>query len=131
LGWSSISMASITTRSMYRALVTRMEVQCNWMRCHESTLCSGRADLSGCSSRMCCWCLFNLVSTERPVWPMLTLPHSQEILYTPGILSPKLSLTGRRRLEMFLWGTHQLDAVSGQYSADSADYEPNIWQQGD
>jgi hypothetical protein len=35
---------------------------------------------------------------------MHTLPHSQGILYTPGVLSPKLSLTSQRGLDTFLGG---------------------------
>jgi hypothetical protein len=36
--------------------------------------------------------------------PMYILPRSQGILYTPSVLSPLLSLTGRRKLDTFLGG---------------------------
>jgi hypothetical protein len=55
LGWSSISMASLTMRSMYRVFMARTEVSWNRMLCPESMQCSATADLSGCSSRMCRW----------------------------------------------------------------------------
>jgi hypothetical protein len=104
LGWSAISMASLTMWSLHRVLVASMEVWWNWMWCPESTPCSAMADLSGCSSWKCHWCSFNLVSTERLVSSVYTFPHSQWILYTPGVLNPKLFLTDRRKLEIFLWG---------------------------
>jgi hypothetical protein len=34
-----------------------------------------------------------LVSTDLPVWPTYTLPHSHGIQYTPGRFKPKSSLT--------------------------------------
>lgn len=63
------------------------------MQCPKLMLHSVMADLSGCSIRMCCWCSFNLVPMEESVCPVQTLPHSQGILYMPGILNPQLSLT--------------------------------------
>jgi hypothetical protein len=70
LGWSSISVASLTMQSMYQVLGARMEVLWNRMWCPKLTSCSATADLSGCCSGMCHWCTFNLVSTEQPVCPM-------------------------------------------------------------
>jgi hypothetical protein len=70
LGLSSISIASLMMRSMYLGVVERMVVFCSWMRCHKLMLCSPTSDLSECSRRMCRWCSFNLVSTDRPVCPM-------------------------------------------------------------
>jgi hypothetical protein len=66
LGWSSISMAFLTIRSMYRVLVARMEVSWNRMRCPESPLCSATADLSRCSR-------FSLRYSSQPVSIRLTL----------------------------------------------------------
>jgi hypothetical protein len=48
--------------------------------------------------------LFNPGGDGRPVCPMYTRPHSQGILYTPGVLSPRSSFRGRRKLEIFLGG---------------------------
>jgi hypothetical protein len=88
----------------YLGLVEKTMVFCSWMRCPKLMLCSTTADLSGCSRQICYWCSFNLVSTERPVCPMQTWQHSQGMLYTPGVLSSRSSLTGRRKLDIFLGG---------------------------
>jgi hypothetical protein len=74
-GWSSISIASLISRSMYRDWVDRILVFCSWMRCPRLMLCSAAADLSGWARRMCRWCSLILVSIERPVCPMWNLTY--------------------------------------------------------
>jgi hypothetical protein len=39
---------------------------------------------------------------DRAVCPMYTWPNSQVMLYTPGVISPRSSFIGRRKLEIFL-----------------------------
>jgi hypothetical protein len=64
---NSISMASLTKRSMYRILVARMKVLWNWMRRLESKPCSATAELSWYSNWMSMtpwysiWLHFNLL----------------------------------------------------------------------
>ena len=41
---------------------------------------------------------------DRPLCPMYTLPHSQGILYMPGVLNPGTSLVGGMQLDIFLGG---------------------------
>jgi hypothetical protein len=53
-GWSSISMAFLTMWSIYMVFVASMEELWNSIRCPWSILCSAMADLSTCTSWMCC-----------------------------------------------------------------------------
>jgi len=57
-------------------------------------LCSATADLSGWANLICRPCSFILSWTDRPLCPMYTLPHSEGILYMPGVLNPGASLVG-------------------------------------
>jgi hypothetical protein len=57
-------------------------------------LCSATADLSGWTSLMCLSCSLMRSWMDRPLYPMYTLPHSQGILYVPGVLNPGAALFG-------------------------------------
>ena len=45
---------------------------------------------------------------DRPLCPMYTLPHSQGILYMPGVLNPGASLVGGMQLDIFPGGMAML-----------------------
>jgi hypothetical protein len=70
------------------------------MRWSRVSLWSATTDFSGCPSRVWRLCFLILVAMDRPVCPMYTRPHSQGTLYTTGVLSPRSSFTGRRKLEV-------------------------------
>lgn len=71
-----------------------------WAR---SFLCFAHADFSGLCVRV--WLRFFILgSTERPVWPMYTLPYSQGLLCVLGYLMPKFCLMGCSNPEIFRSG---------------------------
>jgi hypothetical protein len=63
-GWSTVLIAWLTVRSVYRILVARIEESWNGMRCPRSILRWATTDSSGCSCRMWRWCSLNLISTD-------------------------------------------------------------------
>jgi hypothetical protein len=65
-----ISVAPLTTRSMYLDVMDRILVSWSWMQCPRLMLCSATTNLSGWAKRMCRWCSLILVSMERPDCPM-------------------------------------------------------------
>jgi hypothetical protein len=80
LGWSSISITSLTIRSMYLGLLERMAVWCTWMPCSKLTLCHATDDFFRCRR----WCSFHLVPIERIHSECCILPASS----IPGRPSP-------------------------------------------
>jgi hypothetical protein len=81
--------------------------------------------------RICRWCSFNLMSTERPVCSLWTLPHSQGILSTPGVLSPRCFLIGRRRLDNFIRDKPTDLMLCRANTSDLVEYTSNNGQEGD
>jgi hypothetical protein len=73
------------------------------MRCPKSTRCSATADLSECSR-----CILLMFLQPRvhgtACLPNVDLAALTGFLYTTGVLSPTLSLTGRRKVDTFLRG---------------------------
>jgi hypothetical protein len=67
---------------------------------------------------------------EWPVCPVQTLLHSQGILYTPGVISLKLSLTKQKGMD-FSCGETPFDVVLGQDAADLVEYRLDKIQEDD
>ena len=74
--------------------VERISVSWSLMLWSWLKLCSATADFSGCSNLICLSCSLMRSWTDRPLCPMYTLPHSQGILYMPGVLNPVGSFVG-------------------------------------
>jgi hypothetical protein len=70
LGWSSISIASLMTRSIRLDFLARMLVFCSCIRWPRLMLCSATADVLGWYRRMCRWWSLTLVSVKLPVCPV-------------------------------------------------------------
>jgi hypothetical protein len=98
LGWSSISVASLMVRSIYLGLMERLAVWCSWI------LCYAMADLSGC--------LDGYVAGGPSIWCHSNGPSAQcrpdrthrRCFSTPSVFSSRMSLTDRRKLDIFLGG---------------------------
>jgi hypothetical protein len=100
LRWSLISIASMMILYIYLDLLDRILVLCSWIQWPRFMLCSAKDVHDRCVGG----CSLALVSIERPVCLMYTFPHSQGMLYTPGVFKARWSLMGRRKLESFLGG---------------------------
>jgi hypothetical protein len=99
---SSIPIASLVIQSMCLNFLARILVLCSWILQPRIMLCSATTDISWWHIQMCQWCSSTLVSIKHPVRPMYTFPHSQGMLYMPGIFRVRSSLMNRRKLHSFL-----------------------------
>jgi hypothetical protein len=126
LGWSSISMASLTMRSMYRVVVARMDVLWNWMRCPKwgcvqlRLTCLDVQDVWTADAPST-WCPRNGLSAQcRP-----RLTHKGSCIHPVFlVLSYLWPARGNR---IFLGRqAHWSDFVSGQHCANSVKYSPDI-----
>jgi hypothetical protein len=95
-GCISSSPASLMSWSMFLVLAERSFVSCSLILWSRLMLCSATADLSVCASLISLLCSLIQIWMDQRLCPIYLLPHSQGMLYTPGILNPKASLTSGR-----------------------------------
>ena len=113
-GCKSSFIDTLLRRLKWPDLVDSILVSRSWMTWSWVKLFSATADFSGCANRVCRYSNI-LISLERLVCHIYTLPRSRGVLYISGVLNPKITFNLAKKVEDILrWKSRTPDIFGPQ-----------------